>query len=399
MQQARYSRLSFWVFAFLISCCSILNGQDSLKLHTKKQIPLEAEVVYAAGKVTSSTPPNSFVNAVELHLGYQTSGKAQWNKIFNYPRLGVSLIYQNLGNNRQLGQQFSIVPMVYFSTARKETAKVCAEFRYGLGLAIFNRPFDAVTNPNNLLVGEHTTWQFTVGSDLRWNVSQYISLQLGGVWYHASDAHTVLPNIGVNTFGGYVSMLVYPFGRVHRSHELDTLAVEKKWHCNFRFGSGWQERGWGSSISGQRYPVYTGAIYASKRVAKIFLLKAGAMYRYYPMFLSIIKDYNVFSSQLNLRSSAFIIFIGNEFLLGHFAINLEAGVNVYKPAYPAFNDHYGQSSGLAYITKRYIASRFGASYYIFDPYKHLRNNIFVSANVCANSGTAEFLEFSLGYVF
>ncbi|MDB5281104.1 MAG: hypothetical protein JWO06_179, partial [Bacteroidota bacterium] len=47
----------------------------------------------------------------------------------------------------------------------------------------------------------------------------------------------------------------------------------------------------------------------------------------------------------------------------------------------------------------YIATRFGANYYIFDPYKHLRNNIFVGANVSANSGTAEFLEFNLGYVF
>jgi hypothetical protein len=389
------------LFFGLLLCLSFpLSAQDSLHIEKpKKKIPLVIEVVYAAGKVTATPPPSTFVNVVELHLGYQTGGEAQWNKIFNYPRLGVSLIYQNLGNNRVLGQQFSIVPMVYFSTARKENAKIFAEIRYGLGLATFNRPYDSITNRTNNLTGSHATWQFTVGANLRWNVSQYVSLQLGGVWYHASDAHTVLPNIGVNTFGGFLSMLVYPYGRMHRTHSLDTLAVEKKWHANFRFGSGWQEKGSGSANGGPKYPVYTGAVYASKRVAKIFLMKAGVIYRYYPMLLSVIEEHKVFNSELNLRSSAFILFIGNEFLLGHFAINLEAGVNVYKPAAVAFNTYVEGSSGFAALSKRYLATRFGAYYYILDPYKHLRNNVFVGASVSANAGQAEFMEFNLGYVF
>ncbi|MDB5282451.1 MAG: hypothetical protein JWO06_1526, partial [Bacteroidota bacterium] len=96
------------------------------------------EVQYSPGKVAPVYPyfpKNLFSNTVELHFGYQSAGEQLWNKIFNYPRLGVSLIYQNLGNNLVLGQQFSIVPTVYFSTARKENAKVYADFRYGLGLA------------------------------------------------------------------------------------------------------------------------------------------------------------------------------------------------------------------------------------------------------------------------
>jgi hypothetical protein len=194
-------------------------------------------------------------------------------------------------------------------------------------------------------------------------------------------------------------MLVYPFGHPTRSHSMDSIPVESKWHVNFRLGSGWQEKGAGASIGGIRYPVYTGAVYASKRVAKIFLMKAGVIYRYYPMFLSVIKDYQVYNSLQNLRSSAFIIFIGNEFLLGHFAINLEAGINVYKPGYVAFNTYVQKGSGFGYLSKRYLATRFGGHYYIFDPYKHMRNNIFVGANVSANAGQAEFLEFSLGYVF
>jgi hypothetical protein len=364
-------------------------------------------VLYAAGKVTPvypHFPASTFVNAVELHLGYQTYGNQQWNRLFNYPRLGVSLIYQNLGNNNVFGQQFSIVPMVYFSTAKKETAKVYAELRYGLGLACFNKYYnsDSLTRANNFLTGEHFMWQFTVGASLRWNINQYGSLQFGGVWYHASDAHTQLPNVGVNTFAGFVSALFYPFGRMARSHALDSLPVEKKWHVNFRFGSGYQEKGGPfGPVGGPKYPVYTGSVYVSKRVGKIFLLKAGLTYRYYPMYLSFVEGDSNFNSQLKLKSSAFIVFVGNEFLLGHFAINFEAGVNVYKPAYKDFASEYLKTSttSINYYLGRYIATRFGASYYFFNTDNHLRNNAFIGACVSANMGEAEFLELNVGYVF
>lgn len=89
----------------------------------------------------------------------------------------------------------------------------------------------------------------------------------------------------------------------------------------------------------------------------------GLIYRYYPMYKTFIEQHQVFSSQTTLRSSAFIIFVGADLLLGHFAISLEAGVNVYKPAYKSFNAYYERSGKFSYFTKRYIATRFGLNYY------------------------------------
>ena len=129
------------------------------------------------------------------------------------------------------------------------------------------------------------------------------------------------------------------------------------------------------------------------------MAKAGFIYRYYPMYQSFIEDYHVYDSKITLRSSAFILFIGNEFLLGHFAISLEAGINVYKPAYKAFYNQYEKSSTFNYYTKQFIATRFGANYYLFDPYVQPRNNVFIGAFVNANLGQAEFFEFNVGYVF
>ncbi|HWB63340.1 MAG TPA: acyloxyacyl hydrolase, partial [Chitinophagales bacterium] len=261
----------------------IFNAAHADEKPKKKKEHFIIEAQYAAGKVMpvyKGFPATSFSNVAEIHLGYQTNGKQAWNRYLNYPRLGFSLIYQNLGNNHVLGQQFSIVPTVYFSTARRDDAKVYAEIRYGLGLACFNRPYDSISNPQNFGAGEHFMWQFTVGANLHWNFSRYASLQVGGIWYHASDAHTQLPNVGVNNFAGYLGILVYPFGRLPRTHQRDTVAIEKKWHVGFRFGSGYQERGNAfGPIGGPKYPVYTASVYVMHRVAKFLLLKAGATYR------------------------------------------------------------------------------------------------------------------------
>ncbi len=389
-------RLVFGLFFIALQTFAQQNLPDKPSLFV-------AEVQYSAGKVMpvyGEFPKTTFANAAEIHLGWQTNGSKVWHKMFNYPRLGLSLIYQELGNPKVMGQQISVVPTVYFRTGKKEDAKVFAEFRYGLGLACFTRTYHAVDNPKNFGVSSAFTWQYTVGANLRWRVSQYINLNFGGVWYHASNAHTQLPNVGVNTFSAYVGLLVYPTGKIARVRFSDTTGIDKRWHLNVRFGSGWHEMGHAfGPVGGKKYPVYTGAIYTSRKLAKVITAKMGFMYRYYPLYREFLQREKVFDTKLGLRSSAFIVFLGADFLLGHFAISLEAGVNLYKPAFKSFHDFYETGSKFSYITKQYLATRFGLNYYILDPYKHPRNNVFLGAYVSANSGQAEFLELNIGYVW
>lgn len=392
-------RICFLFFSFLL----LITALYAQEKNPQKLSPFIAEVQYSAGKVApvyGDFPKTTFANGAEVYLGWQTDGSKRWHKLFNYPRLGVSFIYQHLGNNKVLGEQYSVVPTVYFRTGKKENAKVFAEFRYGLGLACFTRPFDTLENKKNFGAGSGFTWQYTVGANLRWNISRHIGLNLGAIWYHASNAHTQLPNVGVNNFAVYFGMLVYPNGRIIRSHDKDTVGLDKKWHLNVRFGSGWHEMGHAfGPVGGKKYPVYTGAIYTSRRLAKVITAKIGFMYRYYPLYKTFLQREKVFDSKLTLRSSAFVVFVGADFLLGRFAISLEAGVNVYKPAYKSFHDFYETGSKFSFYTKQYLATRFGLNYYLLDPYLHPRNNVFLGAYVSANSGQAEFLELNIGYVW
>jgi hypothetical protein len=366
-----------------------------------KQNPFVIEAQYNIGKVLSvhsNFPQRSLSNNVELFLGYQTYGKEKWNKLFNYPRMGVSLIFQELGNNKVLGRMISVVPTAYFPLIKKENSKLNVDIRYGLGLACFTNPYDPIKNKDNKGAGARFAWQFEIGSNLRWNITKQVSLQAGFVIYHASNAHTQLPNVGVNNIAGSVGILVHPFNPPKRSYAQDTAKVDKHWHFNVRFGSGWHEKGSAfGPVGGKKYPVYTAALYTSKLVGKKIYVKLGMIYRYYPLYRSFIEDHNSFSTNLGLKSSAFILFSGFEFQLGHFAINLEAGVNLYKPSYKPFLAVYEKSSAFNNITKEYIATRFGLNYYILNPYKYFHHNVFIGAAVCANFGQAEFLELNIGY--
>lgn len=390
----RMKHINFGLFAFFVLCCSLLQAQ-------KAPSPFVIEAQYSVGKVLpiySYFPKTNISNNVELFLGYQTYGKQQWNNFFKYPRIGMSLLFQELGNSKIMGQVISFVPTVYFPTTKKENAKVFAEIRYGLGLACITSPYNSLSNPNNKGAGGHVAWQFEIGANLRWNITKQISLQTGVVFYHLSNAHTKLPNVGVNNFAGTIGLLMHPFGKPAREYTQDSLPLDKKWHVSFRFSSGFQERGSAfGPVGGKKYPVYSASLYTSKLLGKIVTFKTGFTYRYYPLYKEFNETQGIFQSNQVLGSSAFIWMFGFEFLVGRFGINLESGVNLYKPGFKQFHKFYEESTPWDDITKQYFPTSFGLNYYILNPYKHPRNNVFIGAAVAANFGQAEFLELSIGY--
>ncbi len=115
----------------------------------------------------------------------------------------------------------------------------------------------------------------------------------------------------------------------------DSIPLEGKWHFNVRAGSGGNRKGSAfgyltkDNVQDQgRYLVYTLSVYASKRVAKVITVKAGLTYRYYQMYHSFLLNNNTKpfnTSNIYLKMVSFLAFTGFEFMLGHFAINLEAG--------------------------------------------------------------------------
>lgn len=385
-------------------CLLLLLGAGALFAQDKEpHNAFYAQAEFIGGKLFPmypKMPRTSFVQGAEFNFGWRVTGRREWHQLFNYPRLGLSVIALDLGNNRIYGQQFCLVPTAYFSTSKKFSRKFQTEIKTGLGLSFFNHPYDTIRNPDNYLVSTYVTWQFNVGVSFRAAITPHTYFQFGGSWMHSSNAHAQVPNVGVNNFVLQAGFVEFPFGGQSNLYDRESIVADKKIRYHFRFGAGWHERGTAfKRTNHKKYPVYTASFYISRKFWRVMKLNTGFTYRFYQNYFEYIKTTGHYSSHQRLKSSAFIWFFGPEFQLGRFALNLEGGLNLYKPFFKKYYDDVERGSRTEYWTKQLIATRFGFNFYLLDPYRHPRNNVFIGSYVSANMGQAEFLEMNIGYVF
>ena len=96
-------------------------------------------------------------------------------------------------------------------------------------------------------------------------------------------------------------------------------------------------------------------------------------------------------------------------MLSHIGIELEFGLNLYKPIYKYdYELTNGTIENGIYIKpkldwyfdiKKTISSRLGLKYYLLNTNKSPKQNLFLGAFINANFGQADFSELSLGYVY
>ena len=188
----------------LLTCCHAIIGlgqvskHDSLSILPKKNIfALQAQVHLGKMiKIYPQFPKTNFINLNELNFSWQTTGKKEWNQLYHYPRIGITLIYGYLDNNKVLGQNISLVPNISFET---HTAKrFMFQTRFGMGFSYFTKHYDALTNPTNNVIGASITNITFLTEDLNFKATKNLNLNFGIGTFHCSDGHYQLPNLGAN---------------------------------------------------------------------------------------------------------------------------------------------------------------------------------------------------------
>lgn len=124
-------------------------------------------------------------------------GKSEWEALFNYPDLGVSVQYSSLGNDRVYGRELAIFPYsrLHFLHDRKWDLI----WQFGIGLSYVNRKYDAVTNPDNVAIGSHLNIHFNSQFLVTVNPIPKWSLFTGIAFDHLSNANLEEPNLGINS--------------------------------------------------------------------------------------------------------------------------------------------------------------------------------------------------------
>lgn len=178
------------------------------------------------------SPHNVLVNEIikghaqitELSFYQQTDGEKQWQRYFNYPKLGISAVYINSGNPISLGNIYGVFPYVDFPLNHW---KITWNLKFGYGLGYIEKPFDRKTNYKNLAIGSHLNALIFMNSHWNVPVTEKITGSVGISLTHFSNGSLKRPNLGINIFSVNAGVSYY-FGNQMVRQQTDEPTDEKR---------------------------------------------------------------------------------------------------------------------------------------------------------------------------
>jgi len=363
--------------------------------------PRFLETELAIGKIVGNYPnfpPNDFRSGISLSYGVHHIDTARvWPRWMNFPATGITLGVHRLGNDAVYGYETYLIPFVAFSPSKSLVNRLW--FRMGMGPSYFNRHYFIEGNEANRSVGSALNWAFQVHAYKSWVIGNRMGLRAGLGYLHASNGHTQLPNFGLNSFAAEIAATFYlNEAPENRDFVKSTKPVSKKdLRFHQRVGIGLQEYGGTTGpVGGAKRPVYAATMGLGIQMRKPWFLKTGFTYRYYTHVNQLSLDNE--NKNNHWRASNLFFNIGSEFIMGHFGIDVEVGLNIFKPFYRDFFEEHEPGPEFQYFIKRMFPSRFGMNAYLISNEKDWNHNLYLGAFICANFGEADFTEVSLTYV-
>jgi len=140
--------------------------------------------------------PNAPMQSLTLSLSKSTVGKTDFERIYNYPEYGVSLLYSTLGNDEIFGREFAVVPYYHLKIISRDRFNLYHEL--GVGLGYVGKIFDFENNYRNIAVGSHLNLHFNLKFGVNYRVYKKTILNAGVAFDHFSNGNTNNPNIGIN---------------------------------------------------------------------------------------------------------------------------------------------------------------------------------------------------------
>ncbi len=330
----------------------------------------------------------------EFRWAKQTTGNKAWHADFDFPETAVSLFTGYLGNNAQFGTTIGIVPNISFKTLN--TNKWHIHFTLGMGFAYFNRPFDSISNPYNILIGSHITNMSFARMWIVRPLTPQTNLRMGFTTIHASNAHYQIPNVGMNIPNLSIGIIYKPLPYTEPDRTKDSI-LNRRWHLNLRGGIGVHEFAETTKPVGTpKYNIYIFSPYLTKRLGRINNFGVGFNLKYYTAFYQYILQNNLFSQHQHLKASVISFFLSDELLMNRFSFLMQGALDVYNPFYIAYDNITQRPWNFSRIVETATSTRLGLQYYFFDTMKHSGTNIFAGLFVNANFGEADFVEISMG---
>ena len=306
--------------------------------------------------------------AYELSFYKTTTGKKDWQQLYNYPKVGVSALAINLGNPRELGMGYGIFPFIEIPLNK---AKINWRLKMGYGLGYIEKPFDKETNYKNVAIGSNFNALIYVNMGWSIKLSKAFSTSAGLSIIHFSNGSFSRPNLGINILSLNAGFL-YSFGK--RNEKIMSTIDERphKWSKNMSLGIGLKET---PPVEGPKYIVSTTSFNIIKTRAQKSSYGFGVDLFYNSSLSNLIaQDTNATKSRIdNYRIGLSGIY---SFDFGKISLVIELGGYLFS----------------AYKEDGFIYNRIGTRFNVSD-------KLFLKIGVKTHIAVADFAEFGIGYKF
>ncbi len=317
----------------------------------------------------------------ELKFGKKTLGQKQWQHAHNYPFIGLSFLYAQYGDAAIFGHSYSLAPYISYHYQFK---KLHYFWQAQVGLAYLNRPYHAVYNQTNNVIGSKVNAIAKLGAGLQFKIHPQVHMQAHLSLTHWSNGKVQSPNLGINVGAAGISLLYFPtvpnFSPYPIANRTATPIIDKRIFVNIKLGYGLTES---NTAGGPKYGVFNAAIILNKRRNIKTQYLAGIEFDYYMNLYYYTINQVAYQEKIYRKALKVYPFIGYELFFGQVSISLQGGLYVFNP--------FGE--------KRLTPTKLSLQYYMLPTYARSHKNLFISLYLKGHLSKADHVGMSLGYGF
>jgi hypothetical protein len=361
------SRILIVSLMLLISLNSFGADNDSLSSRMALRVNMHHGFLIAH-RPSMITMQQKHANAIEANIIMRTDGRHNWERLYAYPEIGVSVSVWDLGNESRLGKGFTAVPYIDFPLVYGN--KTSFDLKFGWGLGYIEKRFDPDDNYKNIAIGSHINCVILIQPQFKYDLTHNVSLGAGLSLTHFSNGSYITPNLGIN-MASVVGSVSVGFGKKFSYNKSPLREFQKSRRISF-YAAG--------SVK-QVYPVGGPDYFAgilSGNWSKQFSRKSA-----YGIGIDLFYDESIYKKleERNLTlDNSFQKFRAGlhgsyELTISDLSFTLNMGTYLYTKL---------KNDGKIY-------HRIGLRY-------RLNNNIFMCLNLKTHWGKADFMELGFGYL-
>ncbi len=320
-------------------------------------------------------------------------------KAYLKPEYGLSLNYGILDNDAILGRFIGL--QGNFQTYHAINEKTEWTIGFAFGGAYFTESYDYLNNPENVMTGSNLSFLATGNMGLRHAVSNNLDAVINAKFHHTSNAHLVLPNVGMNMLllEAGISYTLRDMPTKKDSIEVAPTLPAKRFRSYARIFYGVNELGETTRpTNGPRY-FKTGVAGGVNYFWKPGHTVSAELVGYYDdaNFTYLLLEEESDADATRLNASVLMLLVGHEFAFARFGFVTQLGINLFNPGRQEITNALQNPSLTDQLSNR-IPGRFCLHYYPLGRTKG-RVTPMLNIGVKTHMGGADFLETGITLLF